>query len=70
MPTVSIECAGCNRKFEVVEISCSFVDEDMMETVECPACGKAMQGRPGKIYVSEPVIADFSLSSQTRQEGR
>ncbi len=70
MPTVSMECAGCNRKFEVVEISCSFIDEDMTDTVECPACGKAMQGRPGKIYLSEPVVAGLSLFSQKRPEAR
>ncbi|WP_151633445.1 hypothetical protein [Noviherbaspirillum aerium] len=68
MPKVLMECTGCNREFEIVEISCSFVDEDMTDTVECPACGKAMQGRPGKIYVSDPVIAGLSLSSQKRPD--
>lgn len=69
MPIVSMECAGCNREFEIAEVSCSFVDEDMTDTVECPACGKAMQGRPGKIYVSEPVIADLRLSTGKHPSG-
>jgi DNA-directed RNA polymerase subunit RPC12/RpoP len=65
-----MECAGCNREFEVVEISCSFVDEDMKETVECPTCGMAMTGRPGKIYISDPVPADPKLSLQDHPNGR
>lgn len=69
MPTVSMECVSCNREFEIVEVSCSFVDEDMTDTVECPCCGKAMQGRPGKVYVSEPVIGGLKPSSQRRLNG-
>jgi transcription elongation factor Elf1 len=64
MPTVSMKCLGCNREFEVVEVSCSFVDEDMAETVECPTCGKAVQGRPSKIYVNTPVQAGMGLFTQ------
>ncbi len=69
MPTVSMECVGCNREFEVVEVSCSFVDEDMTDTVECPACGKAVQGRPGKIYVSTPIQAGIGLFTQKYPNG-
>lgn len=69
MPTVLLECVGCNRDFEIVEVSCSFIDEDMTDIVECPSCGKAMQGRPGKIYVSDPVIVGLKPFSQKRPNG-
>lgn len=51
MPTIPMECDGCNREFAIVEVSCSFVDEDMKDTVKCPHCGKSMTGRPGRIYL-------------------
>ena len=70
MPVISMECASCNREFEVVEISCSFVDEDMTETVECPTCGMVTTGRPGRIYISDPVPADPGVSLQSRPSDR
>lgn len=69
MPTVSMECAGCNREFEIVEVSCSIVDEDMTDMVERPSCGMATQERSGKVYVSDPVIAGLKPFSQKRPNG-